>query len=153
MGKYYQSSAARRDWIGVLAAVLLVVPFSFAGGGKGKLARELQGVTGADSVDVIVQYNSVPTDKHAAKIAGKGGAEKQRLQSIRGSAASVPKNKLEELASDPDVKHISPDRPLKMSLNNSTAAVFGQYAWGLGYDGTGIGVAVIDSGIHLIDDL
>src|SRR5207244_6794026 len=60
---------------------------------------------------------------------------------------------LDALADDPDVVYISPDRRLSGSLDNTAAAVNAKVAWQSGWDGTGIGVAVIDSGITYHSDL
>ncbi len=63
---------------------------------------------------------------------------------------------IEDLANDPDVSYISPDRPLAstaLTTDYYDQAVSAPYAWALGYDGTGVGVAVIDSGITNNGDL
>ena len=57
--------------------------------------------------------------------------------------------KLAELADDPDVEYISPDRPLRAtSYEYAPAAVNAELAWANGAEGNAIGVAVIDSGIN-----
>ena len=56
-------------------------------------------------------------------------------------------NAIEALAADPDVLYVSRDREMKTLVDNSTAAVNGDIAFQNGYDGTGIGIVVIDSGI------
>jgi serine protease AprX len=57
------------------------------------------------------------------------------------------------LSNDPDVAYVSPDRPITNQMNNAAVGVLANYAWNLGLDGTGVAVAVIDSGIHGVDDL
>ena len=49
--------------------------------------------------------------------------------------------------------YISLDRPLGASLDYTAAAVSAPQAWNYGLDGTGIGVAVIDSGVYNHPDL
>jgi serine protease AprX len=66
---------------------------------------------------------------------------------------AIPTSQLAELADDPDVAYVSPNRPLQSHLNNATAAVLTSYAWNLGLSGKGVGVAIIDSGIHGDADL
>ena len=72
--------------------------------------------------------------------------------------SSLPASALAGLAADPDVAYIAPDRPLYSTGNGSpvldyhTDTVNAPVAWGLGLDGTGVGVAVIDSGIIDIPD-
>src|SRR5581483_5340516 len=62
-------------------------------------------------------------------------------------SASVPASALADLSSDPDVEFISPDHAVAGALVYSTAAASANYAWNYGFDGSGIGVAIIDSGI------
>src|SRR5207245_715714 len=82
----------------------------------------------------------------------KGGVLKTKLDFIKGAHYSVPVESLDALADDPDVLYISPDRPLKGLLDNTAAAVNAKVAWQAGFDGTGITVAVIDSGIDSMSE-
>src|SRR5207237_10299097 len=66
---------------------------------------------------------------------------------INGGLYSVPANRLEHLSRNPNISYISQDRPLASRLNNTAPAVNANIAWSQGWDGTGIGVAVIDSGV------
>ena len=66
---------------------------------------------------------------------------------MRSATFTVPADKLEALAADPDVEYISPDRPVFASLDYATPTVAADIATEYGYDGAGIGVAVVDSGI------
>ncbi len=52
-----------------------------------------------------------------------------------------------------DVRFMSPNRPVLSLLDVSKPAVNAPAAWRLGLDGTGVGVAVIDSGIYAHPDL
>ena len=56
-------------------------------------------------------------------------------------------NALRALANDPEVAYISPDRSLKGANDYFQETVGADVAQSYGWDGTGIGVAVIDSGI------
>lgn len=82
---------------------------------------------------------------------------KREFGSINAIAARVPKWELDFLLSDPDVQYVSPDRP-----NHMTAMMFDDAPppvnapvarQNFGVDGTGVGVAVIDSGVYQHDDL
>jgi serine protease AprX len=66
---------------------------------------------------------------------------------VKSGAYSMPASALAALAADPDVAYIAPDRPVSGALDKAVAAVGGDIARNLGYDGTGIGVAIIDSGV------
>src|SRR2546426_11289515 len=136
--------------------VLLAPSLSIANGDEHKLSKDLEALKNGPSgatVDVIIQFNQTPTDAHHQKVQDRGGALKTRLDVIKGAHYSVPVESLEALADDPDVAYISPDRQLNGSLNNTAAAVNAKVAWQSGWDGTGIGVAVIDSGITGHSDL
>lgn len=104
-------------------------------------------VHGDGTVDVIIQFNQTPTDAHHQKVQNKGGVLRTKLDFIKGAHYSVPVESVAALADDPDVAYISPDRRLNGLLDNTARAVNANVAWQSGWDGTGIGVAVIDSGI------
>ena len=136
-----------------ICALLLSASLAFAG--TPKMSKDLQGAKTSGQVDVIVQYTHVPTAFHHQKVLSKGGKIKRELGRFKGSAYTMPASRLAELAADPDVTFISPDRPLKGASTGSPAAILDFHtdainapaAWAQGLDGTGIGVAVIDSGI------
>ena len=134
--------------------ILALIGSATLGFAKSKLSSELKG-RGQDtsSVKVIVQFKHKPGAAHQQEISGRGGSVQGNLSLINSLQATVPASKLAELANDAEVEYISPDRPLGNTLNNSTGAVLANYAWGLGLDGKGVGVAVIDSGIHVVADL
>src|SRR5712691_2981499 len=134
---------------------LLVAGLCLADGNKPKLSKDLEALKGRPSggtVDVIIQFKQTPTDAQHQKVQNKGGVLKTKLDVIKGAHYSVPVESLDALADDPDVAYISPDRRLSGSLDNTAAAVNAKAAWQSGFDGTGIGVAVIDSGIDSMSE-
>jgi len=126
-----------------------------------KISSDLKAKTAADQVDVIVQFTQVPTAAHHEKILSRGGTVKRELGQFKGAAYSMPASALADLAADPDVVYISPDRPLNGASDPKpeavndyhTGAVNAPAAWALGLTGAGIGVAVIDSGIASLSDI
>src|SRR5216683_1651003 len=142
--------------IALLALITLLAAGLCLADGKHKLSKDLDALKGGHSgasVDVIIQFNQTPTDAHHQKVQNKGGVLKTKLDFIKGAHYSVPVESLDALADDPDVTYISPDRRLSGALDNTAAAVNAKAAWQAGWDGTGIGVAVIDSGITYHSDL
>src|ERR1051325_5437909 len=133
------------------ASVLLLG--SFARGNDHKLSPELKGPQSAGVVDVIVQYKVAPAQKERDRIAAHGGTVKQHFHAVKGLLVSLPAWRLKTLSNDPEVAYVSPDRPIRRQMNNAAVGVLANYAWNLGLDGTGIAVAVIDSGVHGVDDL
>lgn len=138
---------------------LLAAGISFADGEKHKLSKDLEQPTGgsnATTVDVIIQFKQTPGDTQHAKVLAKGGALKTKLDAIKGAHYSVPAGSLPALANDPDVAYISPNRPLSSTstLDYTPETVNAPVAWQQwGLDGTGFGVAVIDSGVTAVGDL
>jgi hypothetical protein len=130
-----------------------------------KMSDDLQGrlaKADADSkVDVIIQFKQHPTAYHLSKVERLGGKMKRDLRGvIKGAAFTVPASAVADLANDPDVAYISPDRPLQgmqsalsATLDYYDATIYAPWAWQLGLNGTGVGVAVIDSGIIDVPDL
>jgi serine protease AprX len=126
-----------------------------------KISNDLVGRDMSSQVDVIVQYRHAPTPQQHQKLVQRGGMLRQELWSLRGGVYRLPASALAELESDPEVVYVSPDRavrsttvssPLPM-LDYHTDAANAQAAWAQGLDGSGTGVAVIDSGIQDIPDL
>ena len=95
--------------------------------------------------DVIVEFTN---DKDALKILKKWGRPGRRLGILKGYSARIPNHLLDELAAQGLVKKVSHDREVK-TLNGRTAITTGARTVQevMGYDGSGIGVAVIDSGV------
>lgn len=118
-----------------------------------KIATPLHGRKDNDATDVIVQFAMTPGAIHREKILMRGGTIKDDLSFIKALHASIPASRLDDLSEDSTVTYISPNHPIQSTLNNTTAAVLADYPWGLGLDGKGIGVAVIDSGVRQVEDL
>ena len=131
-----------------------------------KLSPELQGLAGDAGVDVIVKYRQAPTPAHHSRITARGGELKQSLDIIRAAHYSVPAGELEALSNDPDVESISPDHQVFATWKPVFPVMYtGKPDYGyktvgadlakavFGVDGTGVGIAMIDSGILDSDDL
>jgi hypothetical protein len=105
-------------------------------------------------VNVLVQFYDAPTsiDLNAAKGFGAGNGRAVGL--IKAYRWTISRAQLSNLISrDSNIKYISLDRPLHGAMNNAVPAVGADIAHSLGYDGTGVGVAVIDSGVNDVFDL
>jgi len=128
----------------MLCTVILSASLAFAG--SPKMSKDLEG-NAFDQVDVIVQFKQAPTARHHQKVLSRGGTLRHELGLVKSGAYTMPASALTDLAADPDVAYISPDRPVQGMLDLTAAAVNASAAWSSGYTGTGVGVAVIDSGI------
>ena len=131
-----------------------------------KLSPELEGLAPDASVDVIVKYRQAPTSAHHSRIIARGGEFKQSLEIIRAAHYSIPAGQLEALSNDPDVESISPDHQVFATWKPVFTVMYtGSPDYGyktigadlaesvFGVDGTGVGIAMIDSGILDSDDL
>jgi serine protease AprX len=112
-----------------------------AGNGQSRvIIRKALGASD-DAVDVLIKQS--------------GGSKKKALPNIAAGAALVPNAALKALAKNPLIAGISEDRVVAGTMER-TGATVGATAvrQELGVDGTGVGVAIIDSGaMALHDDL
>jgi serine protease AprX len=152
---------------GLLLAIVLAAP-AFAvntnrGGGDGllppaqKFAGDMANHISKDGmVTVIVQYHRMPNASALSALKGQGAAMHRNLHAINAVTLRVPASMLNRLAQDSNVRYITPDRTLKMTAQPEqfASAVEADIAASTyAFDGTGIGVAVIDSGISDNSDL
>ena len=119
-----------------------------------KLATDLRQVDPNATIDVIVEYKQSPANrgKQSRKYAGYAELDLQ-LPSWHGAARTVKATELAELASDPNVERISPDREVFRAADYATEAIRATAARALGYDGRGVGIAIIDSGLRASSSL
>src|SRR5215471_17383676 len=106
------------------------------------------GVHSNRDVQVIVQYKQTPRTASLLRAQGMGARLSNHLGMINGRAFHVPAGRLADLANDPDVAFVSLDHPVKAFDDYTDTTINANSFWNLGYDGTGIGVAVIDSGVN-----
>jgi serine protease AprX len=123
-----------------------------------KLAPEVssflkRGQMSDQPVEVIVQFKRTPAASTVQRIAGLGAVRKQNFAMIPGGVFHVPASKLQALAADPEVAYISPNRPLAAASDYTEATVGADVVQSYGLDGTGVTIAVIDSGISDHPDL
>src|SRR6185369_7709478 len=107
----------------------------------------------SQTVDVIVQYKQKVRRQDLDKAAGRGAKAKRQFTVINAVHMSVSLAKVSDLADDSDVRYVTLDRKVKMSMDEVTYAVSADLAQSYGYNGTGIGIAVIDSGVAAHSDL
>lgn len=109
------------------------------------LAERARHGTGASRV--IVQTK--PGVESAEIIRECQGVPGRRFSTLSARVADVPDSCLTWLATHPQVSAVSADRPVYGALQRSARAAVGA-TWvleHLGFDGTGVGVAIVDSGV------
>jgi serine protease AprX len=75
------------------------------------------------------------------------------LKRFRTASYTAVAGTLDSLSDDPNVVYISADRQVNAQFDYSEQATNAPYAWQLGLDGTGVGIALVDSGVVKADDL
>src|SRR6266705_3766271 len=131
----------------ILALTVILASTAFAASGRNlKIAPDLEQADGA--VDVIVQFNTHPTEAHHERIRRSGGHLLRTVDGFRGAKYRLNSKGLEQLAADPSVVYITPDRAVSASADYVTAEVNADIAQSYGFNGAGIGIAIIDSGVY-----
>ncbi|MGB6775338.1 MAG: S8 family peptidase [Terriglobales bacterium] len=133
---------------------------ALGGVSRTKFSADLQQRAGGgnDMVTVIVQYRQMPSSSSLKAMQLGGAAIRYQHHTIHAVTMRVPASMLAQLANDPNVAYVTPDRQLSMTANPATeefatAVEANVAAAQYGFDGTGVGVAVIDSGIAAHPDL
>ena len=159
---------ARRARLNVLALVLLVcAPLSLSGGAQELLPPPIlpppplsppltldailrdRALSGTGQSHVIVRaQDAASVSALVPLIQEVGGTPGRELTLLDAVAAQVPNASLITLGSNPVVRRVALDR-ITLGLMARTSAVTGAAAVRetYGYDGLGVGVAVIDSGV------
>ena len=112
-----------------------------------KLATDVRHISASAKVDVIVQFVSAPADTDIATLDRQGAKLKTKFKNIRAGLFNTTGSSLANIASNPRVAYISLDRPVSGALEFAEPTVGANTAFDYGWTGSGIGVAVIDSGI------
>src|SRR5687768_17492057 len=129
------------------ALAVVIVPAAASADAQGKLGKELHArATRAGWSRVIVTLNGSADVR--AEVVRLGGTVGRRLALINGQVVELPNGQLKQLANHPAVARIDEDRPTR-GLMSRVAVLTGarKVHQTYGYDGAGVGVAVIDSGI------
>src|SRR5262249_41370027 len=108
----------------------------------------LQKVPPGESLDVIVQFTGPPSQADMTDLARSGGNLKRSLPNINGALIRLPRAALEGISHNPRVLYISPDRKLSGKLEFAEPTTGANIAYSYGWTGSGVGVAIIDSGIY-----
>ncbi len=131
-----------------VASLMLVATALCFAGPKPKLSPDLSKSASTNSVQVIIQWNIAIGSVTSQKIVNVGGTVISEFAGMHLGTYVVPPSGLSSLQSDPDVKYVSPDRRIQKKLAAAAAAINAPAVWKSGFVGTGVGVAVVDSGMN-----
>src|SRR5580698_8991786 len=109
------------------------------------------------NVNVIIQYNTPPQQQNTGLIGGLlgvvgavvnllGGIVNTVFSLIPAISATVDSGNLLAISHQSNVGYRSPDRALAGTLGYPTAPVSAPYAWNIGLERSGSGIAIIDTG-------
>ena len=115
-----------------------------------KIAPDLKGIDPEAPVDVIVQYRHSPA---ANELMDDGAETKAEFPSLKAQLVTVKGGSIANLATHSNVAYVSPNRKLRGALDHVVTAINADVAFASGWDGSGIGVAVLDSGVSSVNDL
>jgi serine protease AprX len=141
---------ARRAFLVLALLAALASPgLASAHGGDQKLDSVLRARAhaprGAASRVIIQTEGGAPADALIRALHGKAG---RRLSGVLGQVAVIPDFELDALAAHPLVHAVSLDRRVIGTMERTGAAIGATWArQNLGVDGTGVNVAIIDSGV------
>lgn len=150
----------RRNFI--LLLIVLAAPLAMFADNS-KISPDLQTSTSTGQVQVVIQY--VPgTQVTCSGLLGLvgcllndvvklGGTIVGQLPLVNGLVATLDHNGIVSLSNQSNVAYISKDRSLTPFFDNAAPAVNAQAAWNSNFNGSGIGVALIDSGVNAHPDL
>jgi serine protease AprX len=132
--------------IALLTAV--AVPALAAGQAGSRLdpALRVRALAARGTSRVIIETTAgAAADRLIRSVKGKPG---RQLGLVRGQVADIPNAALEALANRPGVRAIRLDRRVTGTMERTDAAIGANWVRdNLGLDGSGIGVAIIDSGV------
>ena len=86
-------------------------------------------------------------DKIAGLIEKEGGVVTGKHKKDDVVTANIPANKIEEIARDYSVESILPNRVYRALLQDSKPQINALAMWSKGYNGSGIKIAILDTGI------
>ncbi len=96
---------------------------------------------------VIIKTHGTPSESALAALRGHGVTVKRRFRLVDAIAAEIPVPRLTEIAAEPFVARIELDEEVTAFADVGALGVDGLYADG--YDGSGVVVAVVDTGVDL----
>ncbi len=139
------------------AAVVSLAVLSASPSSAGRLASDLRTTArGSDRslVRVVVQASPGGRGRVAALARRSGGRPLRVFSALETVVAEVPAESLSSLAAAPAVRLVAPDRSISACLDTASRTVGATQARAAtGLDGSGVGVAVLDTGVSLTRDL
>jgi minor extracellular protease Epr len=120
----------------VLIAVILVNPIY------------LNAFAQSQKVPVIILFKEKVTGEDNNQVQSNGGEITRTYHIINGLAANLPQDKIEVIKNDPRVASVDPDVTVHALDLGADTQIRADQVWTKGDTGTGIPVAILDTGIY-----
>jgi serine protease AprX len=135
----------------IVAALLVTVSAADLGAatpGEEKISRDLRSQTGTALIDVIVQFRRAPQKAEIEGVVAKGASLRRSFRHVPAAVFRMPLQAVRAVASQSQVLYVSPDRIVEGKLEFAAPTVGADLAFSSGWTGSGIGIAVLDSGVN-----
>ena len=132
----------------VVCLMLAAGALCFGGTSHSKISPDFRNSIGSGMTQVIVQWNGPMSPVTAQEISNLGGTVVSEMPAVQLGVYLVPGSAVPALSSNPNVKYVSPDRQIHKKLAVAAAAINAPSVWKSGFVGTGVGVAIVDSGVN-----
>ncbi|WP_425448748.1 S8 family peptidase [Dethiothermospora halolimnae] len=106
-----------------------------------------------DDIPVIIRVKDRDSNKLSSQVFNMSGRIKYNLPLIGGVACNINIESIDKLSNDPNIEYINFDSKVFAQLDIATKAMGVDIPHKEGYDGEGITVAVIDTGVSPHSDL
>lgn len=114
------------------------------------LASAIESGTEGD-LDLIIRFKEGATSRGVGthSVTSRNVRLRHDLSLIRSAAIRVPAAEIASLAANGEIEYITPDRDITPTLDKGRGATQADVQWSTtGYDGYGVRIAIIDSGIN-----
>jgi serine protease AprX len=115
--------------------------------GASTLSGDLQNLPPNTIVDVVIQFSHPPAAADVSAITANGAKVNAIFKNIPDIVATLHAGALAGIAHNPNISYISRNRQVAGALEFAEPTVGADIALQYGWDGSGVGVAVVDSGI------
>ncbi len=109
--------------------------------------------SGINSISLILYTDNDDHDKMAEILSEYNCSVKYKLKGINAIVADVPAANVGKVAHLKDIKYVAHDTKVDTCLNVARASIGADYAHSLGYDGRGVCIAVLDTGLYPHNDI
>ena len=119
-----------------------------------ELKEEIKRKKPEEKVNVIIEVNDEEKLSQISNIIEENGGNVYGEFEVGDSIiAAIPSEKVQELAGNNEIQGLWPDREYSMLLDTSIDQINANAAWNTGFNGAGIKIAVLDTGIDETNEM